>query len=452
MNKILLVNPGTLDKETYGALEPFPVAYLAGFLLQHGYEVKIVDEMAGDDFQKEFSRFSPDIVGVTSTTQLIKRAYQVLDYSRKKGALAVIGGPHASALPDEASQHADIVVIGEGELAILDIAQGNVRSGIVRKHFIPDINRLPPPPRDLLRMDYYRKARQLFPNHIFSFAPADAVTASLITSRGCPYRCIFCYNSWRDMPVRSMSADNVLTELSLLKSKYGVTAVTFADDELFFDKNRASGLFSGMIREKFNFTWCAAARANLVNPELLALAKEAGCAKISIGFESGSQKILDVLNKRTTVEQNRTAVAMCKKAGINIGGYFMIGNPKETLEDIGLTRKFIKDSAIEYVGLFLCTALPGTEMYEKYADKRHAGPCFWEKLNFYDYDISVNDILSRKTIERQYELLSTEIYGKRKIDLTDVLSRHIKHPIYTAKKILSTPYKLVRLFKNILGC
>ena len=87
MNKILLVNPGTLDKGTYGALEPFPVAYLAGFLLKHGYEVKIVDEMAGDDFQKEFSRFGPDIVGVTSTTQLIKRAYQVLDYSRKKGAL-----------------------------------------------------------------------------------------------------------------------------------------------------------------------------------------------------------------------------------------------------------------------------------------------------------------------------------------------------------------------------
>ena len=129
----------------------------------------------------------------------------------------------------------------------------------------------------------------------------------------------------------------------------------------------------------------------------------------------------------------------------------MIGNPKETLEDIELTRKFIKDSAIEYVGLFLCTALPGTEMYEKYADKRRAGPGFWEKLNFYDYEISVNDILSRKTIERQYELLSTEIYGKRKVDLSDVLLRHIKHPIYTAKKIISTPYKLARLFKNILG-
>ena len=451
MNKTLLVNPGCIDKETYGALEPFSVAYLASFLLKHGCEVRIADEMAGDDFKKEFDSFKPDIVGVTSTTQLIKRAYQILDYSKKRNALTVIGGPHASALPDEVAKHSDMVVVGEGERALLDIVQGNVRGGVVKRPHIADINQLPHPARDLLRMNYYLNARRLFPNHIFNFAPADAITSTVITSRGCPYRCIFCYNSWRNMPVRIRSVDNVIEELSALKAKYGTTALSFVDDELFFNKKRAADLFSRMIKEKFNFAWSGCARANLVDPELLALAKDSGCAKISIGFESGSQKILDVINKHTTVEQNRKAVGLCKKAGIKIGGYFMVGSPTETLEDIELTRNFIKESALDFVGLFLCTALPGTEMYEKYADKSSAGPNLWEKLNFYDYEISVNSVLSRRTIESQYELLKNEVCGKTRFDLADILSRHIKHPIYTAKKIISTLYKLLRLFENILG-
>ena len=451
MNKILLVNPGCVDKETYGALEPFPVAYLAAYLRKHGYEVRIADEMAGDDFKREFDSFRPGIVGVTSTTQLVRRAYKILDYSRKRGALAVMGGPHASALPDEAAVHAYIVVIGDGENAILDIAKGDVLSGVIKKPNTEDIDQLPLPARDLLRMDYYLNAKRFFPNHVFRFAPDGSRTASVLTSRGCPYRCIFCYNSRRDRPVRSRSVGNVLEELSILKSKYGVTALNFADDELFFNKKRAAELFVRMKEEKFDFIWTGFARANYIDLDLLALAKDCGCRKISIGFESGSQRILDVLNKRTTVEQNRRAVALCKKAGIQLGGFFMVGSPTETLEDIEMTRQFIKDAAMDYVGIFLCTALPGTELYEKYADKSHAGPGLWEKMNFYGYELSVNDVLSKKTIEREYERLLTEIYGKRQIDLLDVISRHIRHPVYLAKKLVNSPRKLVRLIKNVLS-
>jgi len=450
MNKLLLVNPGAADKETYGALEPFPVAYLAALLQQHGYEVRITDEMAGDDLKKDIKSFRPHIVGVSSTTPLIRRAYEILDYSRRKGALAVIGGPHASALPDEAARHADIVVVGDGEHAILDIAKGEVLSGVVKKPYTEDLNRLPYPARDLLRMDFYLNVRKIFPNHLFKFAPEGSKSASVLTTRGCPYRCIFCYNSWRRMPVRCRSVDNVLGELSLLKSEYGVDALQFADDELFFDRKRAVELFSRMKAEKFGFTWCACARANYVDLELLGMARDAGCKKINIGFESGSQRILDVLNKRTTVEQNRQAVELCKKAGVQIGGYFIVGSPTETLEDIEMTRKFIKESAIDYVGLFVCTPLPGTEMYDKYADKSRAGPGLWEQLNFYDYVLPVNNVLSRETIERQYESLLTEIYGKREVNLGDVILRHIKHPVYLAKKLINSPHKLTRLIKNVL--
>ena len=449
MSKVLLVNPGCVDKETYGALEPFPVAYLAAFLRKHGHEVKITDEMAGEDFSKDLAAFRPDIVGVTSTTQLIRRAYEVCDQARRHGALTVLGGPHASALPEEASAHAEVVVVGDGEHALLDIAEGKVRSGVLRYPGVEDIDQFPFPARDLLRMDYYLRVREFFPNHVFKFAPPGSVTASVITSRGCPHRCIFCYNSRRGMPVRFRSVDSVLGELSSLKSDYGVTAVQFADDEMFSNKTRARELFSRMTREKLGFVWSGCARANHIDAELLALARDSGCRKISIGFESGSQRILEVLKKKTTLEQNRRAVTLCKEAGVQIGGFFMLGNPTETLEDIELTRKFIRESALDYVGLFLCTALPGTELYEKYADKSRVGPGFWERLNFYDYEISVNTVLSRRQIEGEYERLLTEIYGKRKVDLLDVLSRHLRHPVYTLKKLVNTPHKLTRLIKSV---
>lgn len=447
MKKILLVNPGYLVPGTYGAMEPFGLAYLASFMLQHGYEVKISDEIAGDDFEKDLELFKPDLVGVTSTTQLSKRAYQILDHARKRRFPTVMGGPHASALPEDAARHADLVVVGEGEAALLEIARGTAKGPIVRSDKPQDLDRLPFPARDLLRMDFYLDLRDRFPDHVFNFAPPGAVTSSVMVSRGCPYRCIFCYNPWRN--VRSRSVANVMEELLLLKNKYGVTAITLADEEIFFNKERALELFRRMVEEKLNFTWSCSARANLITPELLAAAKQAGCVKVSIGFESGSQRILDILQKRTTVEQNRAAVKMCRDAGIKIGGYFMIGNPTETLEDIELTRRFIRESAIDYVGLFICTPLPGTELFEKYVDKAKAGSILWENLNYSDCEIPVNNVLSKRTIETQYELLMEEIQGKGRVPLSDTLLRHLAHPVYTVKKIFSSPRKILRLLDRV---
>lgn len=454
MPKVALINPGSCEKETlYSATEPLNLGFIAGYLEKNNIEVKIFDELSGQDVIKEIDSFKPETVGITATTPLITRAYQIADYCRKKGILTVMGGVHVSVLPEEALAHCDIVVKGEGEIAMLDIIKGNIKSGIISRQYIKNLDEIPPPARHHMNMKFYLHSRDRLPYGHFSFAPPRSKCASVMSSRGCPYSCIFCHNSWRGTPVRFNTPERIISEIKSLVSEYNVNALFFCDDELFANKNRLEKICNSIIEEKLNIVWCAAARVNSLELELLQLAYRAGCRKLNIGLESGSQRILDILNKKTTVEQNKIAVGLCKKAGIKIGGTFMIGNPTETLEDINLTVKFIKENKLyenDDAGVLITTPFPGTKLWQWCEEKNLIPKNFsWSDFTFTKAPIIANDIFSSEEIEKICRKINQELYEKRPIKLFQFMKNKLSHPLTLACKSLKEPKKIFSYLKRL---
>lgn len=361
--KVALINPG--KSQRFSVHEPLNLALLAAYLEKHNIQVVIIDELAGQDVEGELKKFNPDITGITATTTLAPEAYRIADRARELGFRTVLGGVHATIFPDEALRHADIVVKGEGELAMIDIINNNIKSGLVSAPYIKDIDDVPAPSRHLLRMDYYLKSKDRIPYIIYyAFVPPGTRIASLLTSRGCPYLCIYCHNTWRGTPVRFNSAERVIAEIEHLKEKYRIGAVYFVEDNFFVHRKRAHEICELMIRKKFNIIWGASTRVDNIDRETLRLAKVAGCRLVNFGFESGSQRILDLLKKGTKVEDARRAVAMCNEEGLMANGSFMLGNPTETMEDIELTRKFVRENRITLPAFYITTPYPGTELWD----------------------------------------------------------------------------------------
>jgi radical SAM superfamily enzyme YgiQ (UPF0313 family) len=365
MARVALISPG-YDNTWASTHPPINLGYIAANLEANGVEVRIIDELVGADIRSELKSFAPDIVGITATTPLVPDAYRVAKIAREEfGLFTVMGGKHANIIPDEALRHVDMVVLGEGERAMLDIVNG-VRERKYQVPYCKDLDDLPPPAWHLMDMEFYLTARERFPMSHLRIFPKGVRLAAHITTRGCPFSCIFCYNSWRDAPLRSHSAKRVIEDIWHLVERYKVNALYLMDDDLFVPKKRFMDICTMMIDEGLHkkLIWGCQSTSNHVSPEKLALAKKAGCLQVGFGFESGSPRILKLLKKgQTTVEENASAVRMCKDAGIKSFATFMIGNPTETISDIQETVDFIKATPPDGIGVHVTTPFPGTELW-----------------------------------------------------------------------------------------
>lgn len=409
MKRVALINPG---KGEYVPQEPLNLGFIASYLEKNGVDVSIIDEMAGQNVRKELMKYPPDIVGITATTPVVTRAYKLAKMCREMGFLTVMGGVHASALPEEASQHVDIVVTGEGEIAMLDIVRNNITSGIIARSYIRNIDDIPPPARHLMQMEFYIKPKERLLSGLSMFISKSSRSISMLTSRGCLYNCIFCHNSWRGLPVRFNSPERVLSEIEELKRTYGMGSITFMEDDFFANKHRAEKICEMLIEKNFGLVWSANTRVSSIEENNLRKAKEAGCKRLFFGFESGSQRILDILNKRTTVEQNYKAVDLCNKVGIDIDGSFMIGSPTETLEDVEATLEFINNTRIKSLGVMITTPYPGTALWEQCKERRIIPSGFkWEDFNCnYKGSIQISEHLSQEELSRlQLRLIGTAV-------------------------------------------
>ncbi|HQQ06996.1 MAG TPA: cobalamin-dependent protein, partial [Candidatus Omnitrophota bacterium] len=235
--KVVLINPG--QRARFDAHEPLNIGSIAAALEPLGVEVRIIDEVAGQDVKAEIARFQPSIAGITAATPFADDAYRATRICRSAGILTVMGGVHASVLTDEALGHADIVVKGEGEEAMKDIVLNDVRDRIVTRPCIKDLDSISRPAYHLMGMDFYRAARSRCPyNTALMFILKGFPVASMLTSRGCPYSCIFCHNSWKGLPFRAHSPERVVQDIQFLIDTYKVKAIVFFDDDLFAVKKR----------------------------------------------------------------------------------------------------------------------------------------------------------------------------------------------------------------------
>lgn len=389
--KILFVCPPHNLEDRYGKniaraagiLPPLGILYLAAYMRKNGYEVSVIDGSV-DSYETLMSAIEekrPDIIGVSALTFLWKKAVNLLEAVRVQfpEIFLVVGGPHPTFFPKQCfadSPSLDAVVMGEGELTFLELCKAlesngsldnikglafRVKSGEIKvnqkREEIEDIDTLPFPARDLIDIRRYKPALQQY-----KILPVTSVMGS----RGCPFRCIFCAHVTGDK-TRYRSPQNIINEIRALVGDCGIREISFWDDTMTVNRGRVIELCQIIKRENLKIIWSAQARVNTVDPGMLREMKEAGCWKIFFGAESLIQKNLDILKKGTTSAQIVNAIRWTKEAGIETEASFIFGIPGETYNEAMSDVKDIIKLDPDYMKCFPLTPIPGTELYENAA-------------------------------------------------------------------------------------
>ncbi len=378
--RVLLINPYYPLSETPSP--PLGLAYLAAALAESGAEVKILDLVvfpySQSMLQTLIGDFNPQVVGITAVSMTFDNAIGVLKDIKRidPDILTVMGGPHVSFCARETLKdypELDVAVIGEGEHTVVELCRAansgqalNDINGIAyrqgadichspKRELIENLDKLPLPDRGLLPLGRYR---------------ALNMPISLTTSRGCPFKCIFCVG--RKMVgarVRYRNPEKVVDELQYL-STLNFHQINIADDLFTANKNHCLAVCDEIIKRGLKLTWTSFARVDTVSDEVLTRMKAAGCNAVSFGIESANPQILKTIKKGITLEQVEAAVVMCKKAGITPYASFILGLPGETTETIKETMDFgkkMKRLGLAF-GFHLLAPFPGTEIRE-YCDQ-----------------------------------------------------------------------------------
>jgi radical SAM superfamily enzyme YgiQ (UPF0313 family) len=365
--KVALVVPNS-PLQLSDVCAPLNVGYIASYLRNHVPEadVKIFDGIAGQNVSVELCRYKPDIVGITATTPQAPDAYILADILKRERpeVFVVIGGVHASAMPQEASEHCDCVVTNEGEKAMVDIVKKRLVnqpiSRIIEGEPIENLDDIPSAAFDLIDMREYLRHGPQFPN-------LREPIMSMVSSRGCPFRCPFCWNSGRRSKVRYFSAQRILDEILFFRREYGINSVFFNDDEFLINKKRLSemaSLFKQHGVDKW-LVWGCQTRVNTVDKNTLQLAKSAGCSVVFCGFESPIPRILKYLKcGTTTVEANERALRIANEVGLTMGGSFIFGVPTMTYSEMKETLRWWENTDnLKFFGLNTLIPYPGTEVW-----------------------------------------------------------------------------------------
>lgn len=377
--KIALVVPASkLPLNT--SCPPLNLGYLASYIREYAknVEVAIIDGAIGQNVENSLFNFQPDVIGVSFTTPLAYDAYRLGDWIKTncEDVFIVMGGVHPSVLPEEALLHCDCVVIGEGEMAMLqigeDIQKKREISRIIKGDFIKDLDAIPSPAFDLMDIESYMKTTDN-PSQAFPFGLNHARLGSLITSRGCPWNCIFCYNSFRSTPPRWHSAKRVVDEVTYFIEKYNANSIFFVDDEFAVNKKRLktiSVLFKEYGIDK-KIVWGCQARASTLDYETMKLMNGCGCKFVSVGFESANQRMLSLLKNNTiTVKQNEQVLVNAKRADMLVGGSFIFGTPTETKTEMLETLAFMENhDELAFMGVNVIIPYPFTKVWETCMEK-----------------------------------------------------------------------------------
>jgi len=401
MKKLLLINPvgrrsGYL-KSRFSTFSPLGLAYVAAVTPSH-WKVKIIDE----NFET-FKFEDADLVGITAFTSNINRGYEIAQLYRKRKIKVIMGGIHASMIPDEVMRYTDSVIVGEVEgvwqKAIKDFENDKLSS----KYIGPKI--------DLEHFKIIPRRDLLHPNYLWQ---------SVQTSRGCPFNCEFCSVSrYLGKTYRCRKAEDVLEELKGIDSKY----IFFTDDNLVGYNTvsiaRAKQLFKGMIKYNLNKKWWMQTSINSADDEeVVELAAKAGCMFVFIGFETTSLDTLKGMKKgvniKTGVNNYRRVVDTFHKYGIGVLGAFIIGNDYETPEYYKELANFIIQSNIDMMQLSILTPLPGTNLMEQLQKEDRLVyrnfPQDWDKYRF-SYVVHLPHEIEERTIYIGDNYIKKQLYS-----------------------------------------
>ncbi|HYA11063.1 MAG TPA: radical SAM protein [Thermoplasmata archaeon] len=389
--RVLLVDPYVAREDPMERkfVELYPslgLLTLGAYLRHAGVEVAMVDLTFDRDSRavgQAVSRFRPDVVGVHTKTLTAERACEVARAARAAGVVAVAGGPDAATRPQlYLDAGFELVVPGEGEPTLVDVARkastdspllgtpGTIAKGLtgpVRgppRPLLRHLDELPLPAWDLVDMERYLAAWE---------RATGERRAAVLTSRGCPFDCSWCSKPTFGRSFRQQSPERVLEELRELKARYRVDYVRFCDDVFGISRAWLERLLRGMLDEQLDLRFECLARVDLLKPDLLADMRRAGLERVYVGVESGSQKMLDLMNRGTKLRQvERTAQAL-RDAGVRQFWFLMLGYPGETEADLEATFQLFRRFSPEEYSVSIAVPVPGTRFHETVKDRLRGG-------------------------------------------------------------------------------
>jgi len=373
---IVLVNP-PLGRQLVDY--PLGLLYIAAVLEREGYEVTFLDlnfASSWEEYRKRIGATDFDIIGFTAMSLYAAEAFTAMKIAKEvnpKCAL-ILGGPHATAMPEECLQEScvDYTVYGEGEETVIELVDAlhrggdvaSVRGVYLRGNGAAQFTGPRPPIDDLDSLPL--PARHLLSDMARYIGPPGHAMATAMASRGCPGNCSYCQPMVRNLfgrKTRMRSPRNVMDEVVWLVKTHGVKTICFRDDTICTQARWLREFADLMERNSTEVKWWSAARVNNLTPERAMDLRRAGCQSLTFGVESGCQRVLDVLRKGTTVEQARRASALCREHDILFVMAVMIGNPGETREEILQTIKHVKELDPDILDPHITTATPGSHLY-----------------------------------------------------------------------------------------
>ena len=375
--------PEYLEEEDY--CPPLGLLYVASYLENNSsHEVEVLDAIVEkipsyEKLEERIRKSNPDIVGIQMMTFTARDALLTARTVKKinKNIPVVVGGPHPNIYVNEtiAFDEIDYIVLGEGEKIFTDLvnrlADGkDVRDlpGIAMKHegqtiindqkgYTEDLDSLPFPARHLTPYKDY-----------FSILGNHSTFTTMVSSRGCPFRCLFCDRAYHGKIYRKRSAENVVEEMELCQ-KMGILEIDFQDDLFTFDKERVIKICNLLISKKSTLKWNVRSRVDTVDKELLQIMANAGCQRIYFGIEAGTPEIQKVLRKNIDLVRAKEVFQWARDLNMTTLAYIMIGAPQETRTHILRTIDYMKEIKADFVHIAVLTPFPHTEVYSQGIEK-----------------------------------------------------------------------------------
>ena len=389
--RLALISPQW--NEMINSYPPLGIGYLAAVAEQERHAVAVFDlglDPRGDLVQdvERVVAYAPDCIGITAMTNNYHSVEQTAALLKERiGCPIIVGGPHATIFPERvvADPHVDYVIYGEGERTLVELldalSQGgpfppeetlraidglcfSAQGGTVcnpPRELITDLDGLPFPARHLFELERYPL-----------YTPAGEPMVTVLSSRGCPYQCSYCFKGVMGMTYRQRSPENVLAEIHQLVADYHYRNIYFIDDLFTFDRRRLRSIATKIIEDGLEIRWQCLARVDTVTPDLLKLMHRSGCREVHYGIESGVPEILKTLGKRIDLDSVRKAVSWTAEAGILAKGYFMLGLPGDTEETMRRTIAFASELELDQAMFSITTPFPGTRLWDELVARHQA--------------------------------------------------------------------------------
>jgi len=437
---------------------PYLAAIVEGKQIQVSVVVSDAEGLGVKETAAKVIALRPDIVGFSIGTVAAFNSYQIarLVKAKIRDVITIAGGHHVTILPEEVlSNGIDFAAIGEGEKTISEFCdyllnliklenvhgiafrQGDSIKYNTAQTAIENLDDLPLPAWHLMPIDRYKSDFQKTLRNL-----------PVMTSRGCPGQCIFCYKGLFGSKFRTRSPKSIVGEIKYLKNTLGITSFDFIDDFFAAIPSRAIEICELLKKEQLNLPWGlpSGIRVDVVNEELLRAFKEAGCYRIGFGVESGNDQVLRIIKKHTTKDQIRKAVRLAQLMQFETNCFFIIGNLGETESSINDTIEFALELDPDIVQFTVAIPYPGTEMYQTLKQRNEIISFKWSDYDYFrpDHPIFRHEHLRHDVIKKKYVEAYRRFYLRPKFIIKKI--KALKN-IDTASKLIKSFLRLFSLLK-----